>query len=194
MFLKKFFVGVLLVFGVITNSIAIEEPTTEEYTWLKFFQQTKISGDVSKVTSGIATFLDLTDLEVVNALLSSQKDTYIELSALYNVRLAEGKTLGLSLIKNAKDDVLNDIQIKGMTYFELSEKFSNYAGTGLDMLGMGLDAYDVGQNIGRIMEGDGNVLVNSLKLSQNAYGIITASGTLVAKLVPKGGYSFNKFC
>jgi len=189
MLFKKFFVGVLLVFGFETSSIIAAEPETEEYTMLKFFQQAKTAGDVSKVLSGVATVFDLTDLDVVNALLASQKNTYIELGALYDVRKAAGKSIGLSFIKDARDDILDDISNKALTYFELSDKYS----VGLDILGLGLDAYDVGQNIGRLVEGDGSVLVNSLKLSQNVYGVITGSASVVASLVPQGTIASTKF-
>ncbi len=193
MFFRKIFVGVLLVCGLISYANAED---TEEYTILKFFQQVKTAGDVSTVVSNIPPIVDLTKTSIINALLKSQVDTYKELSSLYNTRLQQGKTIGLTFIKNAQKDILQEIEKKDITYDELLSKFGklgNYADLGLNIIGMGLDAYDIGTSVARLQNGDGSVAVNTLNITQKVYSIITTSGTVVAKLMPQGTIAKTKF-
>ena len=90
---------------------------------------------------------------------------------------------------------------KDSSYHDIQAKFSNYLGTGLDILGAGLDAHDLGENLVKLWDNEGNpnianwqrAMVNVGKVSQNVYGLTAETASLMGTFVPKGVIASSKY-
>ncbi len=201
MWFRKVFVWVLLVFGVFSHSLIAEDSNqSKEYTLLKFFQDTKMAGDISTAIFKVGGYLKL-DESVIDSLLASEVELYKGASRAVNNNLGIWSNQSISFVKKGKEDLLKIIEQKDISYHEIQAKFSNYLGTGLDILGAGLDAHDLGENLVKLWDNEGNpnianwqrAMVNVGKVSQNVYGLTAGTASLMGTFVPKGVIATSKY-
>ncbi len=209
MWFKKFFLLGLLVCGFFSHNLLAEDNNSLEFEILKYNQYAKTVGDASKFIFEAGQSLNLSNssLEngILNKLLSRQIESYQymnELDIKYAKLVKEGyrQPYELSQIRRNKVEILDYIKDKRKEYttkdislFQLSDGVKKFLGVSLDVIGIGLDAYSFNQNINKLIDEDGNVLVNSLGISQNVYGLISGSVSLLGKVAGEGVIASSKF-
>ena len=110
MWFRKVFVWGLLVCGVFSHSLMAEDTNqTKEYTFLKFFQDTKMAGDISTAVLKVGGYLKL-DEAIIDALLASEVELYKGASRAVNANLGTWSNKSISFIKKGKEDLLKIIE------------------------------------------------------------------------------------
>lgn len=196
----KVLIVLILLISSISTVYSEETELNDDQTLLDYFKSAQVLGNTSKLILDIGQSFPLDEayLDWYQGMVSKQIDLY----HFWDLKeknipelLAQDKLSFWSLeeIRAKKVQFAAEIQDNSLTwdkyYNQELLKNPDWLSTGFEILGLALDAYDAGENIGQLIEGDGSVAINSLQLSQNAYSIVTNSLALVATIAPKGTIS-----